>query len=91
MAESSPKPGTTPDEVWQRDGEDVARWGQDVVVPTGTEWEPIPRVYSSGWNGGELEFGSDTTWRLSLDEAEAFITRLQNAIAYERAQGGGSR
>jgi hypothetical protein len=81
-----------PDEVTHHssDGHEYARWGQ-CVISYEEEREPIPAVYSSGWSGGEVEFGADHTWRLSLDEAEAFIARLQNAIAYERARmpGGG--
>lgn len=83
----------TPDEICHHsgDGHRYARWGQ-CVISYDEEREPIPAVYSSGWEGGEVEFGADHTWRLSLDEAEAFISRLQHAIAYERARalGGGS-
>jgi hypothetical protein len=82
---------STPDEVFNHsgDGHRYARWGQ-CVISYDEEREPIPAVYSSAWDGGEIEFGSESTWRLTLDETEAFIRRLQNAIAYERAQGGGS-
>lgn len=82
---------STPDEISHHsgDGHRYARWGQ-CVISYDEEREPIPAVYSSGWVGGEVEFGADHTWRLSLDEAEAFISRLQHAIAYERARGGES-
>lgn len=79
---------SSPDEVCHHsgDGHRYARWGQS-VISYDEEREPIPAVYSSEWNGvGEVEFGADHTWRLTLDEAEAFIARLQNAIAYERAR-----
>lgn len=75
---------STPDEVYEGGSLDgTARWGQS-VISYDEEREPIPTVYSSVWGGGEIEFGSDHTWRLSLAESEAFIERLQHAIAYER-------
>lgn len=82
---------STPDEICHHtgDGHRYARWGQ-CVISYDEERDPIPAVYSSGWGGGEIEVGGESTWRLTLDETEAFIQRLQNAIAYERAQGGGS-
>lgn len=82
---------SSPDEISHHsgDGHRYARWGQ-CVIPYDEEREPIPAVYSSGWGGGEIEFGSDTTWRLTLDETAAFIERLRVAVAYERAQGGES-
>jgi len=78
-----------PDEISHHsgDGHRYARWGQ-CVISYDEEREPIPAVYSNGQDGGEIQFGDE---RLTLDEAEAFIARLQNAIAYERAQGGEPR
>jgi hypothetical protein len=83
---------STPDEISHHsgDGHRYAIWGQ-FILPAGAEREPIPYIFSSGFSGGEVEFGAGDTWRLSLDEAEAFIARLQNAIAYERSQVGESR
>lgn len=80
---------STPDEICHHsgDGHRYARWGQ-CVISYDEEREPIPVVYSNGWGGGEIQFGDE---RLTLDETEAFIQRLQNAVAYERAQGGEPR
>lgn len=76
---------STPDEISHHsgDGHRYARWGQS-VISYDEEREPIPTVYSAACGGGEIEFGSDHTWRLSLAETEAFIERLQHAVRYER-------
>jgi hypothetical protein len=61
-------------------GIEFARWGQ-LTVPIGEEFDPTPAVYSSA---DCIEFGGE--YRIDIETAEAFISRLQAAIAYERAR-----
>lgn len=70
-----------PDEVWERDGETIALFGQGPCVPYDQPIDPIPSVYASY---GEIEPGGD--YRMSLDEAERYAERILNAVRWQRAQ-----
>jgi hypothetical protein len=80
-----------PDEVYERQGEPVAMFGQGPVQPYGTPVDPIPTVYASGWNGGEIEISFPDFERLGLDDAEKYARglaeRIRAAVAYQRAAG----
>lgn len=76
---------TQPAEVYEREGMPTARFGQAPGVPYGEWIDPIPSVYASGWNGGEIDLPD---MRMSLDEAEQYAQRILNAVRYQRAQGG---
>lgn len=72
-----------PDEMLTISGDQVAHWGQVGVVKMGEPSDPIPSVYADDRPGREIELDERP---MSLDEAEQFAARIQNAVRWQRAR-----
>lgn len=72
-----------PDEVYTRNGEEVARWGAPPVQPYEADVDPVPSVYATSRMGGLVEIHEDVI--LDLDVAEALAVRILAAVQHGRA------
>lgn len=81
-------PVVEPDNVSDSQGLPSARFGQAPGVPYGEWIDPVPAVYTSGWNGGEIDLPD---MRVGLDVAEQYAQRILAAVAWQRAQATAAR